>query len=59
MLAEGFGGTRALARVLFTDYLVAFELTSMLLLVAVVGAVVLAQRDPASESPLAESGEDA
>jgi NADH-quinone oxidoreductase subunit J len=59
VLAEGFGGTRALARVLFTDYLVAFELTSMLLLVAVVGAVVLAQRDPAPESPLAESGEDA
>jgi len=64
VLAEGFGGTRALARMLFTDYLVAFELTSMLLLVAVVGAVVLAQREPVAEASLAETllaenGEDA
>ncbi len=59
VLAEGFGGTRALARMLFTDYLVAFELTSMLLLVAVVGAVVLSQREPVAEAPLTETGEDA
>jgi NADH-quinone oxidoreductase subunit J len=45
VLGEGFGTTRELARVLFTDYLVAFELTSLLLLVAVVGAVVIARRD--------------
>jgi NADH-quinone oxidoreductase subunit J len=44
-LDETFGSTRALAAVLFRDYLVAFELTSVLLLVAVVGAVVLAKRD--------------
>jgi len=43
-LPEGFGGTAALARRLFTAYLVPFELTSLLLLVAVVGAVVLAKR---------------
>jgi NADH-quinone oxidoreductase subunit J len=29
---------------LFTDYLVAFELTSVVLLVAVVGAVLLAKK---------------
>ncbi|RMD81096.1 MAG: NADH-quinone oxidoreductase subunit J [Candidatus Dadabacteria bacterium] len=48
-LSAGFGSTSALARVLFNDYLVAFELTSVLLLVAVVGAVVLARRDPKEE----------
>ena len=41
---EGYGGAAAVARSLFTDYLFPFELTSILLLVAVVGAVVLAQR---------------
>jgi NADH-quinone oxidoreductase subunit J len=34
----------ALARVLFTDYVFAFEVTSVLLTVAVVGAVVLSRR---------------
>ena len=33
-----------IAASLFTDYLVAFELTSLVLLVAIVGAVVLAKR---------------
>ena len=33
-----------IASALFTDYLVAFEVTSLVLLVAVVGAVVLAKR---------------
>jgi NADH-quinone oxidoreductase subunit J len=45
---EGFGTTVALARQLFGRYVVAFEITSLLLLVAVVGAVVLARR-PAGE----------
>ena len=35
-----------LARSLFTDYVFAFELTSALLVIAVVGAVVLARRAP-------------
>src|SRR5205823_1377571 len=35
-----------LGRALFTDYVFAFELTSALLVVAVVGAVVLARRAP-------------
>ncbi|HYC55791.1 MAG TPA: NADH-quinone oxidoreductase subunit J [Candidatus Binatia bacterium] len=43
-LGETFGTTKVLARQLFSEYLVAFELTSILLLVAVVGAVVLAKR---------------
>jgi NADH-quinone oxidoreductase subunit J len=46
-LPGDFGSTVELARVLFKDHLVAFELTSLLLLVAVVGAVVLARRDRA------------
>jgi NADH-quinone oxidoreductase subunit J len=41
---EGYGGADAVAMSLFTDFLLPFELTSILLLVAVVGAVVLAQR---------------
>jgi NADH-quinone oxidoreductase subunit J len=40
-----FGTTQAVARMLFREHVVAFELTSLLLLVAVVGAVVLARRD--------------
>jgi NADH-quinone oxidoreductase subunit J len=40
----GYGGAVAVARSLFTDSALPFELTSILLLVAVVGAVVLGQR---------------
>jgi NADH-quinone oxidoreductase subunit J len=36
---------RAIGRSLFTDYAFAFEVTSVLILVAMVGAVVLAKRD--------------
>jgi NADH-quinone oxidoreductase subunit J len=43
-VAAGFGETRALAERLFTVYLLPFELTSLLLLVAIVGAIALAQR---------------
>lgn len=39
-----FGTVAALARYLFTDYLVAFEVTSVLLLAAIVGAIALARR---------------
>jgi NADH-quinone oxidoreductase subunit J len=35
----------AIGRALFTDYAFAFEVTSVLILVALVGAVVLAKRD--------------
>jgi len=40
----GVGETAALARQLFTAYLLPFELTSVLLLVAIVGAVALARK---------------
>ena len=38
------GAVGAIARPLFTDYLVPFELTGILLLVAIVGAIVLAKK---------------
>ena len=37
---------RSVGRVLFTDYMFAFEATSILILVAMVGAVILAAREP-------------
>ena len=43
-VADGYGSPGHLARRLFTDYLVPFEVTSVLLLVAIVGAVVLGKR---------------
>ena len=39
---------RALARDLFSDHVLAFELTSVLLVIAVVGTVLLARRAPKS-----------
>ena len=38
------GAVGAIARPLFTDYVVPFELTGILLLVAIVGAIVLAKK---------------
>jgi NADH-quinone oxidoreductase subunit J len=43
-VGDGYGSPAHLARRLFTDYLVSFEITSVLLLVAIVGAVVLGKR---------------
>lgn len=42
--ADGFGGTRAIAELLFTRYVFPFEVISILLLAAVVGAVMLAMK---------------
>jgi NADH-quinone oxidoreductase subunit J len=42
--AGNFGNTEMLADLLFTDYLLPFEIASILLLVAVVGSVVMAKR---------------
>ncbi len=39
------GNTQVVARLLFTDFLLPFEITSVLLLVAIVGAIVLAKRE--------------
>jgi len=40
------GGVREFGRLLFTDYLLPFEITSVLLLIAIVGAVVLGRKEP-------------
>ena len=44
VLPEGFGGYRDVGVALFTRFLLPFEATSLLLLSALVGAVVLAKR---------------
>jgi len=45
LTGDGFGNNvERVARVLFTDFLWAFEITAVLLVIAVVGAVVLARR---------------
>ena len=46
-----------LGEALFTHYLFAFEITSVLLVIAVVAAVVLARR--AAEAPVFDTDEDA
>jgi NADH-quinone oxidoreductase subunit J len=43
--AAELSSVRSVGRVLFTDYVFAFEATSVLILVAMVGAVVLAARE--------------
>jgi NADH-quinone oxidoreductase subunit J len=63
-LPGGFGEPASIGKLLLTDYLVAFEAASYLLLIAAVGAVVLARRRrgledmaavaPRSEPPAAE-----
>ncbi len=42
--AADSGSVEAVGRALFTDYLLAFEITSVLLLAAVVGAIALAKK---------------
>src|SRR5579875_634720 len=46
-VAMDFGSIGRLAQSLFTDYLIAFEATSVLLLVGVIGGVALARRTTA------------
>lgn len=41
---NGFGTVKSIARLLFTEYLLPFEIASILLLAAIVGAVILAKR---------------
>jgi NADH-quinone oxidoreductase subunit J len=42
--APAAGGVETIGRLLFTDYLFPFELTSVLLLAAMVGVLLLARR---------------
>lgn len=46
------GNTKQLGRLLFTDYVFAFEITALLLTIAVVGAVVLARRPKGELEPI-------
>jgi NADH-quinone oxidoreductase subunit J len=39
-----FGTTKAIGKLLFTDYILPFEIASVLLLAGIVGAVILAKR---------------
>jgi NADH-quinone oxidoreductase subunit J len=43
-IPSDFGTTKAVGRMLFTQYLLPFEIASILLLAAIVGAVILAKR---------------
>lgn len=43
-LVDGFGTTKAVAKLLFTEFVLPFEIASVLLLAAMVGAVVLAKQ---------------
>lgn len=49
-VSSGFGSPEQIGELFLTKFLIPFEVVSLLLLVAAVGAVVLAKRDPA-ESP--------
>jgi NADH-quinone oxidoreductase subunit J len=50
-LEDADGNIRQIARSIFGDYVVAFELTSVLLIVVVVGTVVLARRRKSERTP--------
>ncbi len=43
--SSDFGETRAIARLLFRDFLLPFEVTSVLILIAIMGAVVLGKKE--------------
>jgi NADH-quinone oxidoreductase subunit J len=45
-IGGGTGSVRHLGEVLFDQYLVPFEVTSVLILIAIIGVVVLAKRQP-------------
>jgi NADH-quinone oxidoreductase subunit J len=47
---EGLGNTEALGDVLYSTYLFPFEVASLILLVAMVGAIILAKKDLNGES---------
>ena len=49
VVAEGFGGVKEIGLKLYNEWLIPFELISILLLVALVGAVVLAKKKEKKE----------
>lgn len=50
MPVDNFGSVESVARLLFTKYMYPFQLTGLLLTVAVVGAVVIARREDNEEN---------
>lgn len=44
-MVESVGHTELIGRALFTDFMLPFEIASILLLVAIVGAIILAKRE--------------
>ena len=50
-IPDGFGSPEAIGRLLLERFLIPFEVASLLLLIAAVGAVVLAGRRPEAEGP--------
>ena len=55
-LAE-FGSIETVARRLFREYLYPFQLAGVLMLIAIVGAVVIAKRDESDAEPVETGGE--
>jgi NADH-quinone oxidoreductase subunit J len=55
--ATDFGSVEAVATTLFQKYLYPFELTSILLLVAIVGAVIMAKRDSGDSEQKSNEGD--
>jgi NADH-quinone oxidoreductase subunit J len=49
--AEAVSSVREIGLVLFTDYAFAFEVTSVLILVAMLGAVLMARRERTGQRP--------
>src|SRR4026207_310780 len=47
---EGLGNTESLGDVLYSTYLFPFEVASLILLVAMIGAIILAKKDLSGES---------
>jgi len=45
-LPEGYGGVWAMGKLLFTTYLLPFEIASILLLVAMIGAMYMGRKEP-------------
>jgi len=56
-ISPDFSDPFALAETLFTSYLLPFEITSILLLVAMIGAIVLSRRKGKSDRPPVITGE--
>ena len=55
-VSRAFGSPAEMGRLFLTDHLLAFEITSIVLLVAAVGGVVLGMRSEAEEAVEAREG---